>query len=250
MKRFMFPVSAALALMLTLVPAAHPYAYNPWTTMSGAKNAVINPFVYTTSLNPFGMSIDVLGWYGFTPNFDIAVNAATLSFSSSGFSYGGSWVMPRYDFGNNNIAALQLKMTPSGSLMLYDVVPQYQFFWENDVLATELNAYVDVSFVYANTSFSSSVGTKAGLYAAPVFKLFKSLYLFCEIDPAYTFGIASAFDLAIVPGITILLNEGKHQICVGVPLGNVLHVAGGSTTVSVTPGIAVWYWTAIETGKK
>ncbi|MBI4977963.1 MAG: hypothetical protein HZC28_10785 [Spirochaetes bacterium] len=245
MRRIQFSLPAVLtAVLLALAPLAEPYAYNPWTTMSGAGNAVVNPFIYTSSLNPFGMSVDVLGWYGFTPNFDIAVNAATLSFSSSGFSYGGSWVMPRYDFGNNNIAALQLKMTPSGTSMVFDVVPQYQFFWENDALAAELNAYVDVSIA------GSSVGAKAGLYAAPVFKLFKSLYLFCEIDPAYTFGSAPAFDLGIVPGITLLFNEGKHQICIGVPLGNVVHVAGGSTAVGVSPGVAVWYWTAIETAKK
>ena len=239
----------AVVLIAAAAPKAFSYAYNPWTGSTGAMKLAVNPFFYSPTFSPFVPTFDLAAAYGVTANFDVIANFATLSFPATGFAYGGSWVMPRFDIGGNNIFALQIKYTPAGAAFTFDIVPQYHFFWENDYFAAEANVYMDVPIASAAPNVPY---VKFGAYLAPVVKVIKDLfYIYCEIDPAVTSGISSAvqskFELVIVPGVTILLGGATHQLSIAVPLGNVMTVTY-NTVGAVTPGLSIWYWTAFDFG--
>lgn len=251
--RISLSVIACMAVLITAAPKAFSYAYNPWTGSTGAMKLAVNPFFYTPTFASFTPSVDLVTAYGITANIDVIANLSTLSIPSTGFAYGGLWVMPRIDLGYSHILALQLKYTPAGSAFIVDVIPQYHFFWENDVFAAEANVSITVPFASSEPVVPF---VKIGASIAPVVKIIKDLfYVYCEIDPVVTGAISasqnSKFELGIVPGITILLGGATHQISIGVPLGNVLTVAAtlpNGVQGAVTPGISMWYWTAFDFG--
>lgn len=239
-------IAALAAVTLSLGPRLHAYAYSPWTTMTGEKTIAVNPFFYSTAFNPFTPTFDLVAWYGFAPNIDIAVNFATVGISGAGVSYGGSWIMPRIDLGGNNILAMQAGISSVSPTAAFFLTPQYHFFWENDNFAFEANAYLKIPLPYTTLT--------VGAYIAPVLKIVnKFFYLFCEVDPAFSpenGALPMSFGLGIVPGVTFLLADATHQICIGVPLGNVVSVSGSTVTAGVTPGISVWYYTTFSLAPK
>ncbi len=206
--------------MIAASVAGHSYAYNPWTTMMGAKTLGINPFVYASSFDPFTMGADLVVSYGFTDNIDLFVDLAGVNLTPE-FGYNTSWIMPRIDLGGNNIIAIQAGLTA--------VSPQYHFFWENDLFAAEANLYV--SFAY------DSFGTPLiGAYLAPVVKIVKDvLALYCEVNPSYQ--VEGSFALNIVPGIFLNMGDAG-QLSVGVPLGDVL--------TGLAPGVGLWYFLPVK----
>ena len=143
---------------------------------------------------------------------------------SSRFLYNG-W----NDFGGNNIIALQAGYSGGAGL----ISPQYHFFYENDMLAFEANAYA--SFL------TSSLGTPTlGAYIAPVYKVVKDFFnVYVEVDPAYT--VNGLFALSVNPGVWFNFGSAG-QISVACTLANV--------TGTVSPGVAMWYWITFDTKKK
>lgn len=218
LKRTLAAVLAAAAIALTAT-SGFSYAYNPWTTMTGEKTLGITPFVYTTALDPLGLGADLVLNYGITANIDVFVDVAGVSILP-GFSYNYSWIMARYDFGGNNIAAIQASLTA--------VSAQYHYFWENEMIALEANALVEFTY--------SSLATPAfKAYLAPVYKITKDFAFYVEVDPAYTVG--GSFALGIVPGIYLGLGAAG-MISVAVPLGDVLS--------GITPNVGLWYYLPIK----
>lgn len=195
----------------------HAYAYDPWTSSTGEKVLAINPFFYTTSLNPFGLNADLIASYGITANLDVFVNFADLGLAPS-FTYNFSWAMIRYDLGGNNILALQASQ--------YLISPQYHFFWENDLFAAEVN-------VYANFTYTNFGSPTIGAYLAPIVKVIKDvLYFYAEVDPYYQIG--GSFGLNIVPGVWLGLGN-YGQISLGFSINSV-------TSGSLSYGINTWYF--------
>ncbi len=230
MKKIIIPM-LALLLSLTMIHGAHAYSYTAWGAMTGAKTLAINPFFYGPIKGGFGLNTDLVISYGFTSNFDVIADLASLSLYSTS-RYMGSYIMPRFDLGKNNILALQLNVVNTDPLS-YSVSPQYHFFYENDTLAFELNLGATVPFSTPDTSTLSGV-------VVPVYKIVKgAFHLFFEIDPSYTLGNSGTFNLNLVPGVCILLAGGKHQICLGVPLS-------GVTSSSMGVGFGTWYWTTFS----
>jgi hypothetical protein len=184
-----------LVLILAVVGAAagFGYSFDCWTGMTGDGVIAINPFIYAPAFNPFTLSADIVGAYGFSANVDLFVNVATIGFLPS-LTYGGSWAMLRVDLGGSNILALQ-----AGTA---SVSPQYHLFLESDVFAFEANVYVRFTYLdLAHPAF--------GAYLAPVLKL-SPFAFYCEVDPAYT--LNGAFTLgvglgdvltAITPGVYV-----------------------------------------------
>ncbi len=206
------------------INGGYSYAYNPSTEILDTGTFGITPYIFAPSFNPLNMGSDIELEYGIFSNADITVDAADLTFAPA-FSYNFSWVMLRYDFGFNNIAALEASQ--------YLVSPQYHFFWENNKWAFELNILAEFTY----TNFSAPV---FGAYAAPVYKITKDIFVYLELDPFYTVG--QGFSLAVLPGVWFWLGD-FGQISLAVTLSDV--------TGTFTPGAALWYTLTFNlSGKK
>ncbi|MEK6794805.1 MAG: hypothetical protein AABZ39_08520 [Spirochaetota bacterium] len=219
-------VLLGICFMLTDMPA-YGCSFSAYNGMTGERTLAIVPTVYVPMIPAFGALSDYIAAYGFTQNIDLFVNFATLAYAPV-FGYTGSWIMPRFDFGGNNIAALQvfLDYSAAGGVR-FRFAPQYHFFIENDAYAFELNGIVIVPLsTPANTSISAII--------APVWKMIKNaVHLFVEVNPCFTFGV-NTFSLAVIPGACLCFSENAHQICVGVPCNNV-------TSGTLSLGVNVWY---------
>jgi hypothetical protein len=215
-------IALTFAGSMLMTQKAHSYAYNPWTGMTGEGILGVTPFVYAPTLNPFSLGADLYVNYGIFNNLDVFVDLAEVTIVPK-FGYVFSSGMIRYDLGGNNILALQASQT--------FIAPQYHFFWENDMLALEANVYA--SFLY------SSFGTPTiGAYLAPVWKIVKDfVYLYLEVDPAYT--IKGSFALNLVPGLWFGFGNAG-QVSIGVTLPN---LTGG---VGLAPAINLWYYISFD----
>jgi hypothetical protein len=209
-------VAAAVMASLSLSVMGFSYAYNPATGMTGDGVLAINPFVWAPSFKPAALGSDMDVEYGFSANVDLFVDLADVNYLPSPAAYNFSWAMLRYDFGANNIIALQASQT--------FISPQYHFFWENDSWALEANFLADIIY----TNLNSPV---FGAYLAPVYKIVKDKFsVFLEFDPFYTVG--TGFTLAILPGIWVNFGDAG-QLSLAAELNNI--------TGTLTPGAALWY---------
>lgn len=209
--------------VLSLVIAAlssrgilHSYAYNPSTAIWPEGVLAVTPYLYSPSLDPYTLGMDLEGAYGISKQADLTVDFVDLTLAPQ-FCYNFSWVMFRYDFGENNIGALEVSQ--------YFISPQYHFFQENDLFAFEANILAQFGY----TNFNE--GAMYGAYIAPVYKLIENtLYVYLEFDPFYTVG--SGFTLAVLPGIWVGLGDAG-QFSLAATLSDI--------TGTVTPGVALWY---------
>jgi hypothetical protein len=223
-------VFAAVGLLLS-ARSAHSYSINAWGPMTGARTLALNPIFYG-AFDPFDFTTDIVVSYGVSDNIDVFVDVATLTITPD-FSYTGSWVMGRYDFGGSNIIAAQLGFySYDGSTDPY-LTPQYHFFREGDRFAWEINAGIEIPLTDAKNS------SLFGIFA-PVFKVIPdTLSVFVEVDPSYQFGDFEDFILSIVPGLCIGFAENKHQISVGLTIEDL-------TESEVGFSYAAWYWTSFS----
>jgi hypothetical protein len=207
----------------------YSYSYDCWGAMTGAKTLSVNPLFYGSSFDPFDLTADLVVTYGISDKFDLFVNLATLAVVPS-FGYSGSWLMPRVALNENNILALQIGVA-NGTPLVFNLFPQYHFFWENERIALELNAGY-------NFTFDAPDAGNVIVYAAPVYKIIpKRVALFCELDPAYSVGTGT-FTFTLMPGLCFGLgSEGEHQICVGISVS-------GIESGTVSAGYGIWYWKA------
>jgi hypothetical protein len=206
---------ATLGALLALSVMGFSYAYNPINGMTGDGVLAINPFVWAPSFNPAALGSDLDVEYGFSANVDLFVDFADVNYLPS-TAYNFSWAMLRYDFGGNNIIALQSSQ--------YFISPQYHFFWENDSWALEANVLADIFYTNLKTPVF-------GAYLAPVYKIVKDKFsVFLEFDPFYTVG--SGFSLAVLPGIWVGFGDAG-QLSIAAELNNV--------TGTLSPGAALWY---------
>jgi len=197
-------VTVVIAGIFGAAVSGFSYAYDPWTGMTGDKTLSVNPFFHG-GISPFSWNVDTVVAYGFASNIDVIADLAT--FGTTG--YGGSWIMPRYDFASGVIGALQLGYFGGSSL----ISPQFHYFTETDYYAIEFNAYV-------NLNFAGKFGYTVGAYAAPVWKVVTNfLYVFVEIDPTYD--SINSFTLPVIPGICFNMGSAG-QLSLGLNLGNVL----------------------------
>lgn len=227
MKRF---AAAAIALLCLQSGAVlFPYSFSAYNGMTGEKTIGILPAVYIPVSPNTGIASDYIFAYGFTSNFDVYVNCASLVYAPT-FGYSGSWIMPRFDLGGNNIIGLQAFFDNTASGVGIRLAPQYHLFIEGDLFVFEFNVYVTVPL-------STPTNTSVALCIAPDFKVVKDLFhLFLEVDPSYTIGTGRVA-LTVVPGMCFTFSGNAHQICVGVPIGDI-------TSGAVTVGINLWYaWT-------
>jgi len=212
----MFGIISVVMISLFLVTViGFSYAYNPWTGMTGDGTLAVNPFVYTTGLSPLGLNSTLVANYGITSSIDVFAGADFTVVRNFSFNYG--FIMPRMDLGGNNIVALQIANTY--------VSPQYHYFFENDMMALEANAYV-------NIYYGALGNPDIGGYITGVYKLINNLvYVYLELDPKYTIG--TGFSLNVIPGLC--LNMGNAgQVCLGISLGGIYN--------GITPNINAWYW--------
>jgi hypothetical protein len=214
------------------------YTYSAYTTMTGAKTIALNPFLYLEDSSDRATSgADLVIALGMLDNLDIYANLAGfygLNGLPDANPYYSSWIMPRFDFGNTRIVALQLGITlDEDDRARFYIGPQYHFFRENDAFALEANAmfYSKNNPVTANPWAGATIG--------PVWKAIPDvLFPYLEVNPGYDFGDDSTdgtFDLAIAPGICLAFPNTAHQLSISFPISGL--VAGEATV-----GIAVWCW--------
>ncbi len=215
-----------LSLMISMAGAGtslFAYSFNPFGTSTGEKVLAINPFFYFNPLSPLAISEDTVLAYGLTSNMDIYVDIFSFALAPT-TGYSGSWIMPRYDLGGNNIIAAQVFF---GTAAGVTISPQYHFFYEDPLLGFEanLNLYLPLSNLSNPT---------IALFAAPVYKVVKDVvHLYVEIDPSYTVG--GNFGLNVVPGAWLGLPGTPFQISLAVPLT-------GVTGSAMTVGFTGWLW--------
>jgi len=139
--------------------------------------------------------------YGISKNIDVQMNASTLNYSSGAFSWGGIYLLPRYDFGSLSILEyniLALGVGFGGGFSL-DVQYHTEFGIIPNLLSFELNIIGNII-----PSF--------GIYGifAPVLYLLDWLALYVEINPSFVPG----FGVEFVPGVDISLgNLGELNVC-------------------------------------
>ncbi len=221
------------------------YSFSAWTSMTGAKTLAVSPFFYFSPIGSSGedmdISMDAVVGYGVSDKADVFLNLASLNLKSEPGSYGSSWIMPRYDFGNSNIGALQIGVTQDANNDLKTFFgPHYHFFWENDKLAFELNAL----WLSKNNPLSSNGDAYAFGCISPVYKAIpKKLYPYIEVDPSYDFGDGLGFDFTLAPGLWVGIPDTPHQFSISVPIG-------GIKDSDVNFGIYAWYWWSFSFGGK
>ena len=156
MKKFLLAVLLACTL-------THGYSYTALAYLTPEKTIAVNPFFYADLQGFVGSSL--LLSYGMTEKTDIWMSMGMGNDGSTSFS-----VTARYDLGNTNIIALMASP--------YNVIPQYNFAWENDRVCLQANAAIQLSFDYMD---------KPALYAilSPVLKLGKGFDVFVEANPGY-----------------------------------------------------------------
>ena len=91
------------------------YTYSAYTAMTGAKTFAFNPFLYLEDFSIGRRRAQI--WLlptGYWTTW-IFMRIWRVSYGLHGIPdtnpYYGSWIMPRFDFGGNNIAALQVGVT-------------------------------------------------------------------------------------------------------------------------------------------
>jgi len=225
MKRILNNTLRGFGLLLIAFSLSSAYTYSAWTSMTGAKTVAINPFVQTSFDEIDQVSTDLVAGYGFTDQFDLYVNIATLS-PIKEFSYAGSWVMPRYALSENKIIALQLG-TDKENLTLS---PQFHAFRDNGPFVLEFNA---------GLSTNSSDFAAGSLFATfgLVYKLSEEImYPFIEVNPSYQYGgEEGVFDFTVDPGVWYGLKGTPHQIALSLPFSGIKDNA-------VSVGLHFWYW--------
>jgi len=235
---------AVLCAGLSVPSICSGYSFNLWGSMTGAKTLALNPFLYG-AIGPFDATLDLVAGYGVSDRLDVYADLAGLYYDGFGaLSYSGSWVMPRFDLGANNILALSVgesfdSSTGAASFYLW---PQYHFFWENDKFALEFNGGVNIPLDAPETS-------SALLFFAPVYKILDgTFHVFCEIDPSYiASGVDKGFDLTLLPGFWFGFGEeALHQFSIGVSVGGWWNDGKLNGRPSYTWNI--WYWTTFSLG--
>jgi hypothetical protein len=228
------PLALAASLAALGWQGAFAYSFSAWTSMTGAKTFAVTPFFYIPVPGASGTSLDACVGYGITDRVDLFANPANLSLNP--FGYNGSWIMPRFAFDDNNVAALQ---------MGYDGTdhwggPHYHFFWENDKLALEANALA----IFNAGSFDA--GYAFGCLA-PVWKMIPGiLHPYLEIDPTVRFD--KTYDVALAPGLWFGLPNTTHQISVSVPLSGLVDKIKGTAGAEIGVSIYAWYWYSFSLG--
>jgi hypothetical protein len=213
------------------------YAFNPWTTMTGDKVFVINPFVKAVNFDAKFNAIDPVLLYGFSPTMDIIVNPGSFTMTDGTTDYATSWILPRYDLGSNNILGLQIGYDKTGYMVLAEslfITPQYNFVFENDSFAFELNLGIAMPF----EDMGSSIG-----YAilAPVYKILPGqLHVYLELDPFFPMAEGVEFNMNMLPGIWMGFSEGKYQVSLAAFINNVTEANGGAMSY----GVGLWAWFA------
>jgi hypothetical protein len=231
-------LAGTIMVGLLCAGSASAYTYSAYTSMTGAKTLALNPFLYLEDFSDRAASgADLVIAYGIRDNLDIYANLAGfygLNDIPDANPYYSSWIMPRIDFGKNNIAALQLGITldDEGTAQFY-AGPQYHFCWENDVFALEANA------MFYSKNNPTTANPWAGAIVGPVWKAVPEiLFPYIEINPGYDFGDDSAdgtFDLTVAPGICIAIPNTSHQFSISFPVSG---LAAGEASV----GFAGWCW--------
>ena len=237
-------IIAILFLMAGFSAQARAYSFSAYGSMTGAKTLAVNPFLYG-AIGPFDARLDLVAGYGISDRFDCFANIAGLFYDGfGGFNYAGSWVMPRFDLGANNILALMAgeeydPVTGAAGFYLY---PQYHFFWENTRTAFEINGGVSIPLDAPETA-------TAYLYFAPVLKIVDgTFHVFCELDSYYVAaGEEKGFNLAVMPGVWFGFGEeALHQFSVGLSISDWWN--GGKLDGAPSLSWNIWYWTTFSLG--
>jgi hypothetical protein len=230
MKNFM--IAFFLVLLFIAFPAlVYTWSFSAFTSMAGEGELGFLPAAIVSLTPMFDASGEMIISYGFTPNVDINIDPVIVGISPS-LAIESSWIMPRYDFGNNNIIGLQF-MINYASPLSYDIIPQYHYYLERDVFALEVNAAADVSLSSSPTRFY-------GVFA-PVWKAIPgNLYLFLETDPSYILGNYGGFALDVIPGLSFRVPGTQTYACVGLTFHSV-------TSGSLNFGLSLWYAAAFDT---
>jgi hypothetical protein len=242
----MFRLAVAIALLAATLPSSgSAYSFSAWGTMTGAKTLAVNPFLYS-AVGPFDATLDLVAGYGITDKIDVFANIAGVYYDGYGkTSVYGSWIMPRYDLGGNNVVALMAVADyGEGADPSFRIWPQYHFFWENDTFAAEINAGVDIPV-------AAPVESSVSVYLAPVWKIKDgTFHAYCELDPSYTSaGAEKGFDLAVLPGLWFGFGEeALHQFSLAASISgwwNDGDIAKGRPSY----GVNLWYWTTFSLGE-
>lgn len=201
------------------------YSFNAYNEMIGAGKLTVIPATYFSLTPSFEASAEFVIGYGITPAFDLFADIVTFTYAPE-LRCSQVWIMPRFDLGWNNIAALQIMFENEVPGFSVSIAPQYHFFYENDIVFIEFNAIVTVPV-------SAPADTVVEAIVAPGWKVSKNaLHLFLELDPSYTFG--SRFEVTLLPGMCICFARNTHQICVGIPFSDI-------TSGTLNMGVSIWY---------
>lgn len=209
-------------MMLCLVlSTAHlfSYAFNPYTSMLEPKTLAINPYLYTSGLDPLGLNTDLLVQYAINAKWDLYVNFATLQLAPD-FDYDSSYIMGRYSLSESHIVGLQFGNEDFG--------PQYHFYKESDHFAFCFNTALFLPY--------SDMGEfTLQFIIAPVYKFSDNLAIYLEGDPYYTEVDGNVY-VDILPGIYFAF--GKHAFNFAVILND---VTNGSDV-----NLGLWYFTTFQ----
>ncbi len=88
MKRLL-PVSAAFLLLIAVfTQRIYSYSYDAFNGMTGKGVVSFDPTLSFPISQKFGTAADIIGSYGFTPNFDLFADAADFALApEAGYAY-------------------------------------------------------------------------------------------------------------------------------------------------------------------
>lgn len=208
-------------LVLFACSSLFAYSYSAFAFSSGVKNLLIQPFGYgfTVAGTYYGGGELCLS-YGVTDKFDVVVDVNYLYGESVGTW--GWWAMPRYDFGDNVIAAVKANHQ--------FVSPQIHFIKEGDRFGIQANALGQFTYDYFGSPAAYAI-------VSPMVKLGSLIDLFCEVNPAYIsfdgdivggWLRPEGFGMDVIPGIGLRTN--KVLATLAFPFYDITHEVGFSVS--------------------
>ncbi len=186
----MFRRIFSILVLLFVVSKGFGASFGAWVGLTEKGKFALNPILYST-FDPI-IGLDLVTGYGATENIDILANLSTVGYGVDTFSWGGAWLMPRYNLGKMSIFDYNI----IGVLLGYSG-GFYGGLQYHTSLVFIPNFFVELNLF--GTYYDPGLFSYGAIFA-PVIKIIDMLSIYFEVDVGMSGDI---FTYDLVPGIDL-----------------------------------------------